>query len=60
MPDAPSQGRMKWNEMDEMSVEKWWNEKRKEIDIIQIYTPQMGYQNEEKETFKAKRPGNAQ
>ena len=26
MPDAPSQGRMKWNEMDEMSVEKWWNE----------------------------------
>ena len=23
---APSQGRMKWNEMDEMSVEKWWNE----------------------------------
>ena len=25
-PDAPSQGRVKWNEMDEMSVEKWWNE----------------------------------
>ena len=26
MPDAPSQGLMKWDEMDEMSVEKWWNE----------------------------------
>ena len=26
MPDAPSQGLMEWNEMDEMSVEKWWNE----------------------------------
>ena len=26
MPDAPSQGLMKWNEMDEMSVEKWRNE----------------------------------
>ena len=24
--DAPSQGLMKWSEMDEMSVEKWWNE----------------------------------
>ena len=23
---APSQGLMKWNEMDEMSMEKWWNE----------------------------------
>ena len=26
VPDAPSQGLMKWNEMDEMSVEKWCNE----------------------------------
>ena len=25
-PDAPSHGLMKWNEMDEMSVEKLWNE----------------------------------
>ena len=25
-PDAPSQGHMKWNEMNEMSVDKWWNE----------------------------------
>ena len=24
-PDAQSQGRMKWNEMDEMSMEQWWN-----------------------------------
>ena len=25
-PDAPSQGQMKWSEMNEMSVKKWWNE----------------------------------
>ena len=26
MPDAPSQGLMKWNKMNEISVEKWQNE----------------------------------